>query len=218
METSPNGSGAMLADATSPDASRQTQQGAGTVARIKHHVQVMHMAWGLAWLIGYGLRFLGDGPGERVFVDLPDRLPQTVLLVLLAGAGATTAILGVRAFGRGTTDPRSTLQAKRYGTAWLVGFVGLIITIGKISSDLSPHQSELLWGATTTGLVGALHMSGSAIWGDREQFRMGLWLTLVNVIGVIAGPGWQALIICLGAGGVTVVLATHNLLRLSRNS
>ncbi|MEV4758756.1 transporter [Micromonospora sp. NPDC049559] len=204
--------------ATGPETARPTHPGAELVVRIKRHVQLMHMAWGIAWFVGYGLRFVNDGPGGRTFVDLPDALPLAVLLGLLAAAGVTTAVLGVRVFGRGAADADSTLRAKRYGTAWLVGFVGLVITIGKIGHELSPHQSELLWGSTTTGLVAALHLAGSAIWLDRTQFRMGLWLTLVNVAGVLAGPGWQALLISIAAGAVTLFLGIHGWLRLGARS
>lgn len=59
---------------------------------------------------------------------------------------------------------------------------------------------------TTTGLASALHLAGSAIWLDRVQFRLGIWLTVINVIGALAGQGWQALIISVAGGGVMLYL------------
>lgn len=184
------------------------------ILRIQHSVQIMHIAWGLAWLVGFGLLFLHDSPNDDEYVSLPDWLPLTTLLVLLAAAGLTTAVQGVKVFGRGAADDRTARQAKWYGTAWLLGFVGLMLTMGKITGDLPDDVKGLLWGATTTGLVGALHMAGSAIWGDRAQLRTGIWVTFINVVGVMAGAGWQSLIISIAGGALSIFLGARGLLRI----
>src|SRR5688572_26183899 len=62
--------------------------------------------WGLAWLIGFGVFFLRFGPDDRVFVDMPEFLPLTVLLGLITLAGIVTGIVGARA-GRQVTGPSS---------------------------------------------------------------------------------------------------------------
>jgi hypothetical protein len=194
-------------------APRARQRGTGLSARISNAVQVMHIAWGTAWVVGYGLLFLRDSPGGRTFVPMPSWLPLTVLFVLLAGAGATTAVLGARVLAREAADEHSARQVKWYGTAWLLGFAGLLLTVGKLTHGLSADATGLLWGATTTGLVGALHMAGSAIWGDRAQFRMGIWVTFINVMAVMAGPGWQALILSIAGGGVFLLAGARGWLR-----
>jgi hypothetical protein len=182
-------------------------------ARVKNGIQIMHVTWGLAWLAGNGLFFLRSGPGNRVFVDMPSWLPLTVLLGLLVVASVTTAILGVRVFGGGATDPTYVRQAKWYGTAWLLGFAGLLITVGKVTHGLSSDEQGLIWIVTTTGLAATLHLAGSAIWLDRAQLRLGLWLMLVNVVGAIAGQGWQALIVAVAGGGVMLYLGLVGMLR-----
>jgi hypothetical protein len=180
--------------------------------RLKHAAQIVHLAWGTAWFVGLGLMFLQDGPGGRRFVALPAWLPLTALMVLLVVAGAVTATLGVRVFGRGAVDARTAQQAKWYGSAWLFAFVGLMLAIGTITRPLSHDAAGLVWGATTTGLVGALHMAGSAIWTDPAQRRMGMWITFVNVVGAVSGHGWQSLAICLGGGLVSIVQGGYGLL------
>ena len=189
------------------------EQLADLTARVKNGIQIMHVTWGLAWLAGNGLFFLRSGPGNRVFVDVPSWLPLTVLLGLLVVASVTTAILGVRVFGRGATDPTYVRQAKWYGTAWLLGFAGLLITVGKVTHGLSSDDQGLIWIVTTTGLAATLHLAGSAIWLDRSQLRLGLWLMLVNVVGAIAGQGWQALIVAVAGGGVMLYLGLVGMLR-----
>jgi hypothetical protein len=116
-------------------------------------------------------------------------------------------------FGKGAADENTARQARWYGTAWLLGFVGLILTVGKISSDLSHDTKGLLWGATTTGLVGVLHMAGSAIWGDRAQLHWGMWVTLINIVGVMAGAGWQSLIISIAGGALSLAIGGSDWLR-----
>jgi hypothetical protein len=130
----------------------------------------------------------------------------------------TTVILGVRVFGHGATDPTYVHQAKLYGMAWLLGFVALLITVGKVTHGLSNDEQGLIWVVTTTGLAAALHIAGSAIWLDRAQFRLGLWLTVLNVIGALAGQGWQALIVSVAGGGVMLYLGCAGILASSRRS
>ncbi|MEV6480030.1 hypothetical protein [Streptomyces sp. NPDC051576] len=175
-------------------------------ARVERAVLQMHLAWGVAWFIGFGLLFLHDGPDSRTFVSMPAWLPITTLMVLLVVAGVVTFVVGARAFSRDAVGELIAQQARRYGAAWLLGFVGLILTIGKITSDLPDETKGLLWGATTTGLVGVLHIAGSALWGDRSRLRWGIWVTFINVVGVMAGQGWQDLIICVAGGALSLIL------------
>jgi hypothetical protein len=70
----------------------------------------------------------------------------------------------------------------------------------------------LVWAVTATGLTGALLMGGSGIWGDRVMLRLGLWVTVVNIAGALAGPGWQALILAVAGGGVQVVIGARSAL------
>jgi hypothetical protein len=197
--------------AQAPDEAQSRR--ADLTARVKNGIQIMHVTWGLAWFLGNGLFFLRSGPGNKVLVDIPSWLPLTVLLGLLVVASGTTAILGVRVFGRGATDPTYVRQAKWYGTAWLLGFVGLLITVGKATHGLSSDEQGMIWIITTTGLAATLQLAGSAIWLDRGQLRLGLWLMLVNVVGVLAGQGWQALIVSVAGGGVMLYLGVVGMLR-----
>lgn len=85
-----------------------------------------------------------------------------------------------------------------------------------ITAHVSARQAGLTWAVTTTALAGALLMGGSGIWQGRLMFRLGLWVTLVNAVSAIAGPGWQALILSVAGGGVQVAVAVYGWLRSSR--
>jgi hypothetical protein len=183
------------------------------IDRIRPAVCAMNLTWGLAWLIGFGLMFARSGPDGRVLVSLPPWLPLAVLGILLVSAGVTTVVLGARVFGRGDVAAAAVQQARWYGTAWLVGFIGLIATVSAVTKGLPDDKAGLVWAISATGLTAALLMGGSGIWGDRVMFRLGIWITLVNIGGAIAGTGWQPLIIAVAGGGVQVIIGARGWLR-----
>ncbi|HEX5200675.1 MAG TPA: transporter [Actinoplanes sp.] len=161
--------------------------------------RLMYWPWGFAWLIGFGLLFLRFGPDGKVFVDLPEWLPLTVLLLLLIAAGITTGVAGARA-SRQTAGPTSR-QGRMYGFAWSIAYTGFSILFAQYSGVLPDDKLSLLWAGGMVGLTGALHMAGGAVWNDRQLFFLGAWTSVINMIGILAGPGWHSLIVAVAGGG-----------------
>jgi hypothetical protein len=170
--------------------------------------------WGFAWLIGFTLYFLRYGPDERIFVDMPSWLPLTVLLGLILAAGVVTGVVGARA-GRSITGP-SSQQGLMYGITWSVAFAGVTVVLSQVSDLLPDAEVNLLWAGTMVALTGALHMAGGAIWNDRSLFALGAWTSVVNVGGVLVGPGWHSLIVAVLGGGGMLVAGTLSWLKLHR--
>ena len=170
--------------------------------------------WGLAWLIGFTLYFLRFGPDDRIFVDMPSWLPLTVLLSLILAAGVVTGVVGARA-GRSITGP-SSQQGLMYGITWSVAFAGVAVVLSRVSDLLPVAEANLLWAGTMVAITGALHMAGGAIWHDRSLFALGAWTSVVNVGGVLAGPGWHSLIVAVLGGGGMLVAGTLSWLKLHR--
>jgi len=174
--------------------------------------RLMYWPWGFAWLIGLGAFFLRYGPDGRVLVDLPDWLPLVLLMAAIITAGIITGIAGSRS-SRQVTGP-SSRQGAMYGWAWSISFFGLSFVFGQLSGALSDSQLNLLWGGGMVALTGALHMAGGAIWNDRNVFILGVWTSLINIVGVIAGPGWHSLIVAIAGGGGMIVAGLVGWLRL----
>jgi hypothetical protein len=174
--------------------------------------RLMYWTWGFAWLVGFGALFLRFGPDGRVFVDLPAWLPLTLLMVLLLSAGATTGIVGARS-GRMVSGP-SSRQGAMYGITWSVAFAGMAVLFSHFSEKLPDAELGLLWAGGTVALTGALHMAGAAIWNDRDLFILGAYTSVINVIGVLCGPGWHSLIIAVAGGGGMLVAGLIGWLRL----
>lgn len=170
--------------------------------------------WGLAWLIGFGVFFLRFGPDEHVYVDMPEFVPLTVLLGLIAVAGITTGVVGARA-SRQVSGP-STRQGIMYGTTWSAAFIGMGVLLGRVSEVLPAPQANLLWAGAMVALTGALHMAGGALWNDRVLYVLGLSISAVNIVGIIIGPGWHALIVAVCGGGGMLVAGLVSWLRMPR--
>ncbi|WP_117209342.1 transporter [Allorhizocola rhizosphaerae] len=165
---------------------------------------VYHGPWGVAWLVGFGVMFLRHGPGGTVLVAMPAWLPLAVLFTLLIGAAIVSGVLAGRTSRH--VRGRSSVQGAMYGFSWFVSFAGMGLTLQRFDDGLSPPNVGLLWATVAVGLTGALHMAGGAVWQDRLLFGLGVWLTLVNVVGTALGPGWHSLVISLAGGAVMLLL------------
>jgi len=170
--------------------------------------------WGFAWVLGFGAFFLRYGPDNRTFVDLPDWLPLTLLLVLFVAAGAFTGWFGSR-ISRSISGP-SNRQGAMYGIAWSLAFAGMSAVLSTTNDLLPDPNAAMLWAGVMVALTGAMHMAGGAIWNDRNLFLLGAWTSVVNVIGIIAGFGWHALILAVLGGGGMLLVGTLQWLRLQR--
>jgi hypothetical protein len=65
-------------------------------------------------------------------------------------------------------------------------------------------------------LTGVLHMAGGALWNDRVLYVLGISISVVNVIGIIAGPGWHALTVAVLGGGGMLVAGFVSWMRMAR--
>jgi hypothetical protein len=191
-------------------------QQAEAVRMLRPDPRAYYWPWGLAWLVGFGLYFLRFGPNNRVFIELPIGLPLTVLFVLLAAAGVFSGVAGARAYGHVTGD--SERRGRWYGFAWFAGFAGITVTIIKVSGGMPEDLKGLLWAASSVGIVGALQMAGGAVWLDRDLFAVGTWVTCINFLGVLAGPGWHSLIVSLAGGGGMIIAGTVAWMRVRSTS
>ncbi|PWR10994.1 transporter [Micromonospora acroterricola] len=192
-------------DLPPPDAAAALQlirdQRGATARQLQPDARLLYWPWGVAWLVGFGLFFLRFSPDGRGLLRLPDWLPLTALFVLLVAAAAIQAVTGKRAYGQVTGD--SSRRGRWYGCAWVLGSLSVFAVLGRVVDHLPYDQAALLWSATAVGLTGALQMAGGAIWLDRDLFRLGVWISVTNVIGTFAGPGWHALVLAVaGSGGI----------------
>lgn len=175
---------------------------------------VLYGAWGVAWLVGFGLFYLGSG--ERPIVPLPYALTLAVFLGLLAAAGAVTAVH----IGRVTRGIRgeSARAGALHGWTWLAGFVGLGAINGAVAHlGVSPHVMTILATCGSGLVVGVIYMASGAAWGQHAMFGLGAWFVVVAAGAAFAGlPGTYLVMSLAGGGGFLAVTGRLLLARRTR--
>ena len=145
---------------------------------------------------------------------MPAWIPLTVLLGLIGVAGLITGVVGAKA-ASAVTGP-SSQQGAMYGITWSAGFIAMGVLLGRLSNLLPEAEANLLWAGSMVALTGVLHMAGGAVWNDRGIFVLGVSISVINVVGIIIGPGWHALIVSVLGGGGMIVAGLLQWLRRAR--
>ncbi|MEB7505760.1 hypothetical protein [Arthrobacter koreensis] len=168
---------------------------------------LVYLLWGLTWVIGYGSLW-GSKTGW-----LPLE-PQTALVILGAALAAAT-VSTIVIFARGSRGIRgqSNFQGGMYGAAWALGFTvmgALSGTLGRIIDDF--WLRGMLVNSIAVLIVGLLYISGGSAFNDKAQSFLGIWLLLVTIAALVAGPDWfLAVFLFLGATGLLAGAAVEYL-------
>jgi len=156
--------------------------------------------WGVAWLVGFAALY--TVAGDEPLLGWPPAAAGTLFAALMLGAIVVTTVhIARRTAGvRGT----SATQGAMYGWAWFGGFA----TISGLNFALArAGAGEAVFTVTMTIvpalLVGVLYMAGAAIWQDRTQFALGVWILAVTIAAAVAGtPHMLAVMAVAGGGGM----------------
>jgi hypothetical protein len=184
------------------------EQRARVAAETDVDPRLLFGVWGAAWLLGFGA--LWSVAGDRPRLGWSPTAAGIVFAALLLAAMVLTAVhLARRTSGVHGT---SAVQGAMYGWAWFLGFV----TVFALPAALSRAGADDVVVQVTMTLVppllvGVLYMAGAAIWQDRTQLALGVWILVVTIAASFAGtPGMFAVMALAGGGGMLVAaLAAH---------
>lgn len=192
---------------TPEESLRLIAQGRAAVAvRQRGAMLLYYLPWGLTWFIAFGLFTLDQGPGsDGPWIDLPDTLPLIVLFTLMAVSIAITIGAGLREATR--VGGESNRRGAMYGISWMLAFGTIFPILGRFAEYLPDDHRGLLFGSVSIALTGVFFLVGGAIWLDWSMLTLGGWLLLVNLAGVLAGPGWHSLLVSVAGGGAMIVTA-----------
>lgn len=155
------------------------------------------IAWGLAWAVGYVSLALGVG--------------QAILGGCLMAAVVATAVvvtLGARGV-RGTTSRTGSV----YGATWLaaMGLVTILLgRAGTVLSDIGTEQAQELLNLLSSGIpclvVGTIYMASAMLWEETAMAWTGAWILAVTALATIVGTpaAWWVMAV-LGGGGLLAV-------------
>jgi len=171
-----------------------------TQRRLRVNPAMFYGPWGAAYLLGFGSVFLTYS--TAVPLRLPGAVAAVIIGVLFAAATVVSIVTGVRA-GRGLRGP-SRAAGAMYGWSWTLGFCTLAaVNIGVTRLGLPADAVTLLWSGSSLLLVGVLYLAAGALFQDRFQYGLGLWMLVSAATSVFAGvPGNFAVVALAGGGGL----------------
>jgi len=168
--------------------------------RLGVNVALFYGPWGAAYLLGFGSVFLTYP--SAVSLRLPSGVAAVITGVLFATAVVVSVVTGTRA-GCGVRGP-SRMVGAMYGWSWTLGFSALAaVNNGVTRLGLPADAVTLLWSGSALLLVGVLYLAGGALWQDRFQYGLGVWMLVTGAGSVLAGvPGNFAVLSLAGGGGL----------------
>jgi hypothetical protein len=183
---------------------------ADTRARARRALEVngavMYAAWGLAWLIGYGVIWLSVR-GHVVY-----RTPAAWTFVVLGvciGAALATSMVTIGQAMRGLAGSSST-SGKLYGWAWAISFSCLFFVIGGLGhAGASEAVIGLFASAGPAFVVSISYLVSGALWNDAMMFVVGAWLALTVGVAVLFGVVTLDLFMAIAGGGGFLVAALY---------
>ena len=131
---------------------------------------------------------------------LPWVLAGAIIGVLLAAATVVSIVTGERA-DRGVRGP-SRAAGAMYGWSWTLGFC----TLGAVNTGVTrlelPHDAvTLLSSGSSLLLIGVLSLAAGALFQDRFQYGLGLWMLVTAASSVFVGVAGNFAVVSLAGGG-----------------
>jgi len=169
--------------------------------------ELISLAWGLAYLLGFGGWYLA------LQGVVPAALAGVVLGVLGAIALVLPIVLGVRA-SRGMRGPSRTVGAM-YGSAWGLAFAANSVVQSALQQQLMPswEVSSLMWASSSLMLTGLMYLAGAMLWRDMSQYLLGAWMLASAAGSVLVGVPGNFLVLAFAGGGGMLVLAAYYVIR-----
>lgn len=161
--------------------------------------RLLYGAWGIAWGAGYVAMFL-DADRE----GLPGSVGSAVFGGLIVAAIIVTVVHS-EGRAKGLGGAAGTMNA-RLGAAWPVAFITTFFIYGAMFSEgLEGPGVGIIANALPCLVVACLFMTSGAAWGDRRQFRLGIWIAITVSVASVTGPPYLYLVMAaMGGGGFLV--------------
>ena len=172
--------------------------------RMARQIPWILFAWGIAWLLGYGMLWLIDGAKPLLSVPL---VPAVItFIVLLLGAVAVSIVIGTRA-GRGIrTSPAAAFTGTVYGITCSVAFIAIyVFAAGLAANGMSVELQTIFFPTGMALIVGLLYLVAGAIWHAVPSIVMGGLMVVVALIAPFFGYPNHYLFLAVAGGAVFLV-------------
>lgn len=175
-------------------------------ARTAALVPAILAVWGAAWLAGFLVLWADTGRHPDAW--LPSATAGLLCAVLLAAAGALSAVLSARSTRgrRGTKDATATGIA--YGCTWWIGGAALLV-IGQalVRFGMPERLLAVLYPSAFHLFAGLMYLAGALIWRAVPMMVLGTWCVILSAAGALVPPPDNHLLYGLAGGGAFLLVA-----------
>lgn len=174
-------------------------------ARTGASVPLILLSWGIAWLAGFIVLWLIDGPQR---FSLPIAVAAPVVIALFLAAGAISTVLGART-GRGLRGSKtSAFAGVVYGQAWWVGSLAIwLLGMGLVSNGMDAALLSIFYPSAYVFFVGLMFGMGGIIWKAVPMLILGGWSIVVSAIAPFFGYPNSFLMFAIAGGGGFVIVS-----------
>ncbi len=173
----------------------------GVSRQMARQIPWILLAWGIAWVVGYGALWLIDGAKPAFALPLP--VAVVIFAGLLVGAVVLSAIIGARA-GRGIRSNRAAaFTGTVFGITGFAGFLSIYVFAAAMSANGMPERLEPIFFPTGMGIIiGIMYLMAGAIWRAVPAVVLGALLLVVALVAPFFGYPNHYLFFALAGGAV----------------
>ncbi len=180
--------------------------------RVGSFVPVIMLAWGVAWLVGFGVVWLSQATGA-----VPEITAWVVFAVAIVAASALSMWLSIRS-GRGMRT-EDGFSGAVYGITWSVGAVAiLVLDEGLRVNGMTADVAAVYYPSAFVLFAGIMYLVAGAIWRAVPSIVLGGMLVVIAVVAPFFGTPGLYLFYALGGGGAFLGFGLVAWIRMSGES
>lgn len=163
------------------------------------------IAWGLAWLVGFGALWLAGGGWQGVVVPIAVAAP--IFAGLLIVAGVLSAVIGIRS-DRGVRDARGAITGMIYGQLWWAGSLAIFV-LGRalIVHGMPEPLLGVFYPSAFIFFAGVMYVVAGVIWQAPPMLILGGWSLVLSAVAPFFGVPTHYLVFALAGGGAFLLAA-----------
>ena len=169
--------------------------------RIARQIPWILLAWGIAWVVGFGMLWLIDG-AKPVF-SVPLVVSAIVFVAVQGAAVAVSAIIGSRAQRGFRSSPAAAFTGTVYGITASAAFISMYIFAAGLAANGMDPALQSIYFPTAMGIVVAImYLIAGAIWHAIPSIVMGAGILIVSLIAPFFGYPNHYLFFAIAGGAV----------------
>jgi hypothetical protein len=180
--------------------------------RVGGFVPTIMVAWGIAWLVGFGAVWLSEGAGV-----LPPVVAWWTFGVLIAAASGLSMWLAIRS-GRGMRT-EDAFGGTVYGVTWSAGSLAIFVfAAGLFHNGMTRELAAIFFPSAFVLFAGIMYLVAGALWRAVPSIVLGSIVIVIAVAAPFFGAPHNNLFFALAGGGAFLGFGLVARIRMRRHS